>query len=126
MLAEIGLSVELAEEVRRELVQREEEARVRRIFRYVLGDLEEIDLDASDAEHLLSSAKGDLKTAINWLKMGEVERALEDIEEALQKVKEALNSTREIEFRAEEAENYIRYAYFGEPLYPSGGEDDDC
>jgi septation ring formation regulator EzrA len=126
MLAEIGLDIELVEEVRRELAQREEEARVRRIFVYVLGDLEEIELDASDTEQLLSSVEEDLKTAVNWLKMGEVECALEDIKEALQKVKEALNSTRKIEFQAEETENYIRYAYFGEPLYPDDEEGDGC
>ena len=126
MLAEIGLGVELVEEVQREHRERVEKARVERIFRYVLGDLEEIDLSASDAEHSLRSVECDLKMAISWLRMGEVGRALEELEEALQKIGEALNDIRKVEIQAEEAEKYIRYAYFGEPLYPSGSEDDDC
>ena len=126
MPTEMLVEMELVEEVRRELAQREEEARIRRIFRYVLGDLEEIDLSASDAEHSLRSVEYDLKMAISWLRMGEVGRALEELKEALQKIGEALNDVRKVEIQAEETENYIRYAYFGEPLYPSGSEDDDC
>ena len=122
MLAEIGLSVELVEEVRGELERREEKARVDRIFRHVLGDLEEIDLSASDAEHSLRSVEYDLKMAINWLRMGEVGRALEELEEALREIGEALNDIRKVEIQAEEAENYIRDAYFGEQLF----EGDDC
>jgi hypothetical protein len=122
MLAEIGLSVELVEEVQREHRERVEKARVERIFRYVLGDIEEIDLGASDVEHALKSVESNLQMAVSWLKVGEVKHALEELKEALQEIGEALNDIRRVEFQAEEAENYIRYAYFNEPLF----EGDDC
>jgi len=118
-------SQEIVDFIREERERWERERRILKDFEYTLKDLNEIEMDASDVRHALSSAETDLEMAAEWLKMGDAKRALEEVEDALWKVKEALNDALKVEMQAEEGARYIAHMYFGEPLFPDN-DDDDC
>jgi hypothetical protein len=120
-------SQEIVDFVREERERRERERRVLKDFEYVLSDLSEIEMDASDVRHALSSAEMDLEMALEWLEVGDLKGASSEIADALRKVRQAEHDARKVKMHAEESARYIKHVYFGEPLFPEGDDDDgDC
>jgi chromosome segregation ATPase len=120
-------SQEIVDFAREEREQREREQRILKDFEYVLSDLSEIEMDASEIRHALSSAEMDLESALEWLEVGDLKGASREIADALRKLRQALNDAQKVEMQAEESARYIKHVYFGEPLFPEGDDDDgDC
>ena len=118
-------SQEIVDFAREERERREREQQVLRDFKYVLSDLSEIEMDASDVRHALRSAEMDLEMALEWLEVGDLKGASREIADALRKVRQAEHDARKMEMQAEESARYIAHVYFGEPLFPEGDGDDD-
>jgi hypothetical protein len=112
MPAEMGLTAELVEEVRRELAQRERSRELKRDLAIVIENIDEAWWDISDAESEVLSIEVRLKRVLRFLKSGDVRKAVEEVERSREKAKEARSALVRALLFVEGASDYIEAKYF--------------
>jgi hypothetical protein len=112
MLAEMGLSTELVEEVRSELRRRERSRELKRDLAIVLENIDEAWWDISGAESEVLSIEVRLKRVLRFLESGDVRKAVEEVERLREEAKEARSALVRALLFVEGAGDYIEAKYF--------------